>query len=184
MAREHSLLTLLLEDHRELEHRLQTFAGSPISGRGERFRELAESILRHEIAEELVLYPVIAMEPGGAAVAHARLSEQSLALETLDRLQKLDAKTAAFAELFEDLRSAIVEHARSKEEFVFPMVNDESAVLEETGRLYRNRRELPAAKGLPLAELAAVLRKSPPEITRRKVRVNRSRSPGTPATRR
>lgn len=174
MTRGKDLVSLVLEDHGEHERQLQDFADSPPTGRRERFMELAEAVVRHELAEELVLYPVIEMEPGGSAVAQARLSEQSLLLELLGRMEHVDPDNAEFGEMFETLRTNVVEHDRSEEEFVLPMIGQEPSVLEQVSELYVNlMASVPSQHGLDLPGLASKMRENAPELNRARVSADR-----------
>ena len=71
------IVSLLVADHQDLRRRLGTFATADQVGRSRSFRQLADTLVRHEVAEEMVLYPVVHMEPGGTAIARARMAEQS-----------------------------------------------------------------------------------------------------------
>jgi iron-sulfur cluster repair protein YtfE (RIC family) len=47
-------------------------------------------LVRHEVAEELVVYPIIRRAPGGEQEAKTRIAEQSEAEELLAEMEKLD----------------------------------------------------------------------------------------------
>ena len=103
------IVTLLLADHQETRQQLELFSNAERSELDKLFSELADRLVRHEIAEEIVLYPVIAMEPGGLAVREARLSEQSETAQLLSEMEQMSTDSGEFAEAFETLRTAVLE---------------------------------------------------------------------------
>ena len=145
----------------------------PISDRTEwatRFSRLANALVRHEVGEEVVLYPVLRMEPGGGAIADARLAEQSQAADVLSQMERTDPLDEEYAEAFDTLRSVVLEHAGSEELFVFPLLRqlDQDGLLLEMGRRYREIRDSPSPAQQPcdVEQLAALLRQRAPHVAR------------------
>ena len=114
------LVHLLLEDHRSAERRLDEFSKALPEARPELFWKLTDELVRHEVAEEVVVYPRLRELPGGAKLAEPRIAEQSEAEQQLARMEKLDASTPEFMAEFTDLKAAVLEHAKSEESEVFP----------------------------------------------------------------
>ena len=81
------IVTLVLAEHGDVKERLEAFATDERTHteRGNFFAELADFLIRHEVAERMVLYPVLCMAPGGAAVVEARVAEQC---EVADRIAR------------------------------------------------------------------------------------------------
>lgn len=139
-----SIVTLLTEDHQEAERSLKTFADADRSRWGDMFSELAGTLVRHEVAEEIVVYPVVRQEPGGAPIADARVAEQSQAADLLSNMEMMDPTSDEFAEAFDTLREAVLEHASSEESEVFPLLeqHEDEAQLAEMGERYTEVKSL------------------------------------------
>lgn len=132
------IVTYLLEDHRSAKQRLAEFTSSKPEDRSELFSALAEELARHEVAEELVVYPELRKLPGGEALADARIAEQAEAERRLARMERLDRAYPEFMSEFSQLRAEVLAHAQSEEEEVFPLLNAQlgGARLVELGREY------------------------------------------------
>lgn len=116
------ILDLLEEDHHLVENRLQELSEAGPSTRGELFWKLTNDLVRHEVAEEVVLYPALRRLPGGDAVAESRVAEQSEAEEQLAKMEKLDAETPEFLTEFATLKASVLEHAKAEEDTAFMML--------------------------------------------------------------
>lgn len=116
------LIRLLEEDHRLVEVRLSELDTAGGASRGELFWKLTNDLVRHEVAEEIVLYPALRRVPGGDQVADARIAEQSEAEELLAKMEKLDAESEEFVRDLAALKAAVLEHAKAEEETAFAMV--------------------------------------------------------------
>ena len=116
------VVRLLEEDHQLVKSRLEALAAAPADGRGELFWKLTNDLVRHEVAEEVVVYPAVRDVPGGDAIADARISEQSEAEEKLAQMEKMDPASPEFAQEVAALKSAVLEHATAEEETAFAML--------------------------------------------------------------
>ncbi|MGH9047378.1 MAG: hemerythrin domain-containing protein [Acidimicrobiales bacterium] len=125
------IVNLLLEDHRSAEQRFSEFATAGPEARPELFWKLTDELVRHEVAEEVVVYPEIRSLPGGARLAGARINEQSEAEQQLARMEKLDATSPEFMAEFTDLKAAVLDHAKSEEAEVFPLLAAERSSAEQ-----------------------------------------------------
>jgi hemerythrin superfamily protein len=121
------IVNVLLEDHQSVARRLSELASSVASARAELFWKLTDELVRHEVAEELVLYPAVRKLSGGEQLANARIREQSEAEQQLARMEKLDTESPEFMTEFTDLKAAVLEHAEHEENQVFPLVKAEVA---------------------------------------------------------
>ena len=166
------IVTLLLQDHEAVRLLLEGFADSNRTDGMERFKMLAKVLVPHEVGEEVVLYPVLRMAPGGAAIADARLVEQSEATDLLSQMERADPSSAEFAVALKLLRSVILDHDESEEEFVFPMLRQqqEHRLLIEMGRRYLEIKNSASVSAMvSVKETAASIRQSAPEVVRAKV---------------
>ncbi len=116
------IVNLLKSDHQEAKALLQKFDSTGPENREEYFCEVVQNLVGHEVAEELVVYPVIRESPSGDTVADARLSEQSEAEQLLADMESDDPSSAEFAQKFNKLRSAVLIHAEAEESTVFPLL--------------------------------------------------------------
>ena len=134
-----SITTLVVKDHENIEQllgRLDTVAAEKME---DYFCELRETLVRHEVAEELTLYPLVRSEvPGGDAVANPRLSEQSKAEEKLQALEKMDADAPTFIAELTALRAEVLEHAAAEQREVLPVLEQHATAdqLEHAGERY------------------------------------------------
>jgi hemerythrin superfamily protein len=116
-----NLVQLLLADHRQAEHLLDRFADVGADRRDEAFCELTYTLVRHEVAEEEVVYPVLRRYvDGGDDLADMRIAEQAKAEELLAEMEKAGVDSAAFPAMFTTLRSEVLAHAQAEELSVFP----------------------------------------------------------------
>ena len=118
-----NVVELLLEDHRSVEQRFSAFDDARPEARPELFWKLTDELVRHEVAEEVVIYPVLREVPGGDALADARIDEQSEAEQQLARMEKLDPTTPEFMAELTDLKAAVLEHAGREETEAFPLLS-------------------------------------------------------------
>lgn len=136
------IVTLLVEDHRSVEQRMADFVGTAPDSRAEAFWKLTDELVRHEVAEEVILYPALRSLPGGDRLADQRITEESEAEAQLARMEKLDPTSPEFMAEFTDLRAAVLEHAKAEERQVFPLVNEKvsSVRLVDLGERYQKAK--------------------------------------------
>jgi hemerythrin superfamily protein len=119
------VVELLLADHEEAKTLLSRFEDVAPPERTSYFCEVVTDLVRHEVAEEHVVYPIIRqVSPEGKQEAKARIAEQSEAEELLAEMEKLDASSAEFTTKFIALRQAVLDHARSEEATTFPLLKE------------------------------------------------------------
>jgi hemerythrin superfamily protein len=138
-----NLISLLLQDH---AHAKQLFADFQTVGRSqwpEKFCELTETLVRHEVAEEEIVFPEVRkVLPDGDQLADARIAEQSRAEQVLAEMEKLDADDDKFRTMLEQLQMDVLAHAEQEEQTVFsrlPGVLDQSR-LDELGQRYEKAK--------------------------------------------
>ena len=132
------LVELLLQDHREVEVMLGEL-DSPSVDAGQLFCRAVHTLVGHEVAEEEVVYPAVRrMVDGGDALADARIAEQQKAEETLYEMERMDATSAEFRTRFQELKKAVLEHAKTEEREVFPKLTAAADVdeLKKLGTVY------------------------------------------------
>ena len=75
-------------------------------------------LVRHSVAEEVIVYPPVESKVSAEEVEHAR-KEHAQAEETLQRLEKLDADDPAFDDAVAELIKEIRHHIEDEEEEMF-----------------------------------------------------------------
>jgi hemerythrin superfamily protein len=115
---------LLRQQHDEVRRMFSQLVPSTGSARAELFDCLRATLAVHETAEEIVVYPEVrALGDEGQRIADARLEEESAAKQMLADLEKIGPEGgAAFDELLEKFRTAVVAHASAEETEVFPLL--------------------------------------------------------------
>jgi len=113
------VIEILEQDHREVEQmlgELESLRGAATEEASSRRKELSEQVtielVRHSVAEEVLVYPQVEKKVSAEQAEHAR-EEHAEAEETLHRLEKLDPDDPAFdvelATLIEEIRHHIEE---------------------------------------------------------------------------
>ncbi|MGH9029388.1 MAG: hemerythrin domain-containing protein [Acidimicrobiales bacterium] len=132
------LVALLEQDHREIAQRFEELEAAGESLRAELFWKLTDELVRHEVAEEMVVYPALREVPGGDDIARVRLAEQGVAEEDLARIEKLDPLTAEFTEALAKLKAEVLQHANEEEVQALPFLAGSASSVQmlELGRRY------------------------------------------------
>jgi hemerythrin superfamily protein len=134
-----SVIELLLRDHRKAEHLLEQLDLTTSNDLAEYFCNLREELVRHEVAEELIVYPAFRkIVQGSDPIADSCIAEQAKAEESLASLEKEDPTSSSFRSGLEELRRAVIAHALHEEADVFPSLqrDTDSAELANLGDRY------------------------------------------------
>jgi hemerythrin superfamily protein len=132
MANAKGLVELLLRDHGKLKRRLAQLDSTLDENLGVYFCKLGEEFVRHERAEELIVYPAFRENVrGGDAIANECIVEHSRAEETLAALSEQHPQSPSFRAQLIVFRLAFLAHAKHEEAHIFPAL-----------RHHTDRREL------------------------------------------
>jgi hypothetical protein len=119
------VIEVLEHDHREVEQmfaELETLNGAHTDEAAERRKTLTEQVtielVRHSVAEEVLVYPQVENKISAEEAEHAR-EEHAEAEETLQRLEKLDADDPAFDDELAALMGEIRHHIADEEGEMF-----------------------------------------------------------------
>lgn len=119
------VIEVLEHDHREVEQmfrELESLRGAVTDGEKERRKAITEQVtielVRHSVAEEVLVYPDVEKKVSAEEVEHAR-KEHAEAEETLQRLETLDADDPAFDEELATLMREIRHHIEDEEGQMF-----------------------------------------------------------------
>jgi len=119
------VIEILEHDHREVEEmfaELESLRGASTEAQKSRRKELTEQVtielVRHSVAEEVLVYPEVEDKVSAEEAEHAR-EEHAEAEETLQRLEKLDADDPAFDDELATLMREIRHHIEDEEGEMF-----------------------------------------------------------------
>jgi hemerythrin superfamily protein len=119
------VIEILEHDHREVEEmfaELESLRGASTEQAKERRKAVTEQVtielVRHSVAEEVLVYPKVEDKVSAEEVEHAR-EEHAEAEETLARLEKLDADDPAFDDELATLMAEIRHHIEDEEGEMF-----------------------------------------------------------------
>jgi len=119
------VIEILEHDHREVEQmftELESLRGAPTEEQKARRKDVTEQVtielVRHSVAEEVLVYPLVEDKVSAEEAEHAR-KEHAEAEETLQRLEKLDADDPGFDDELATLMSEIRHHITDEEGEMF-----------------------------------------------------------------
>jgi hemerythrin superfamily protein len=119
------VIEVLEHDHREVEEmfsELESLRGASTDEARERRRTLTDQVtielVRHSVAEEVLVYPLVDDKVSKEEADHAR-EEHAEAEETLKRLEKLDTDDPAFDDALAELMKEIRHHIEDEEGEMF-----------------------------------------------------------------
>src|SRR3954469_15138016 len=119
------VIEVLEHDHREVEQmfaELESLRGASSEEDAKRRKELTDQVtielVRHSVAEEIVVYPKVDEKVSKEEADHAR-EEHAEAEETLKRLEKLDADDPEFDDELQELMREIRHHIEDEEGEMF-----------------------------------------------------------------
>jgi hemerythrin superfamily protein len=152
------VVVVLRRDHESLS---ASFAQMVRGGESktELFLELANRLIRHEVAEEIVVYPALQGITEGEQLADARLADQSEIESQLFHLERVGLEEEVIQQEICDLWSMVFEHAEQEEAEVLPFLSVTLPLAKriELGRRYAEVRDTapnrphPHAGGDPIA---------------------------------
>jgi hypothetical protein len=136
------VVSLITQDHAAIEQRLSEFDTAAPETHGELFVKLRDQLVRHEYAEQAVVYPELQGLDGGREVVEARLAEESASEKALAELQKLDPGSPQFLSSLAYLRSSVLTHAQNEEVEVLPLLTaqEEHDRLVYLGQKYKSAK--------------------------------------------
>ena len=119
------VIEVLEQDHREVEEmfgELESLRGASTDEMKSRRKAVTEQVtielVRHSVAEEVLVYPQVEAKVSAEEAEHAR-EEHAEAEETLHRLEKLDPDDPSFDEELDTLMAEIRHHIEDEEGDIF-----------------------------------------------------------------
>jgi hemerythrin superfamily protein len=123
--RQRDVIEILEHDHREVEQmfsELEALRGASTDEAKSRRKELTDRVtielVRHSVAEEVLVYPKVEDKVSAEQAEHAR-EEHAEAEETMHRLEKLDADDPSFDDELATLMAEIRHHIEDEEGQMF-----------------------------------------------------------------
>jgi hemerythrin superfamily protein len=114
------VIEVLEHDHQEVE---EMFTEDAQTRRKELTEQVTIELVRHSLAEEVLVYPQVEKKVSSEEAEHAR-KEHAEAEETLQRLEKLDADDPAFDNALATLMREIRHHIEDEEGETFPHMRE------------------------------------------------------------
>jgi hemerythrin superfamily protein len=123
-AAEQDVVDVLTTDHREAEEligRILTQTGA--EERREAADQLIAELVRHAVAEEMFVYPVMRKQlpQGDEAVEHDIEEHQELE-QLMKQLESVEATDPRFTELVRELQQVLADHVNDEETVQFPQL--------------------------------------------------------------
>src|SRR3954449_6524238 len=169
VEQESDVIEILEQDHREVEEmfkELESLRGAATDDAQARRKALTDQVtielVRHSVAEEVLVYPKVEDKVSKEEADHAR-EEHAEAEETLQRLEKLDPDDPAFDDELATLMGEIRHHIEDEEGEMFAhmrkaMDADELRKLGSSVEAFKKvapTRPHPNVPNQPLARVAA-----------------------------
>ena len=169
MSQERDVIEILEHDHREVEEmfmELESLRGATTADALSRRKDLAEQVVielvRHSVAEEVIVYPRVESKVDAEEVEHAR-EEHKQAEKTMARLEKLDPEDPGFDDELAELIKEIRHHIEDEEQGMFAKMrqsldDDELRKLGTAVEAFKKvapTRPHPSVPNTPLARAAA-----------------------------
>ncbi|MET7760864.1 hemerythrin domain-containing protein [Streptomyces sp. NPDC005393] len=114
------VVALLMRQHGDIRNLFDEVERTTGEERQDAFRRLVRMLAVHETAEEEVVHPVARRTfDGGDQLVEDRLREEKQAKEKLSRLDEMGTENPQFLPMLLQLRTEVMEHARSEERYEF-----------------------------------------------------------------
>jgi hemerythrin-like domain-containing protein len=151
MSQSDDLISVLAEEHRDLRQLLTEL------GLLAEFESLRHSLVvlmiaetvRHTVAEEAYLYPVIrAYLPEGQRIVEREIAGHEEMEQTLKMMESRDLTSAEFSRLLSRLNGVVRPHSRGEEKDLFPLLakhvsKEELAVLGQKAAEAKKKASIP-----------------------------------------
>lgn len=119
------IVDLLIEQHAQIRDLFGEVEAATGDERRAVFQRLVKLLAVHETAEEEIVHPVARRAlVGGEGIIADRLREEREAKQMLAALDGMDTDDPAFMPKLDELRIAVLDHARSEERYEFHRLRD------------------------------------------------------------
>lgn len=145
MTAKSDIVDLLLADHEAVKKMFARMENASTAHRSELFWDITGELVRHEVAEEEIVYPVARrVVPNGDRLTDARIKEQAKAERLLAEMEKVGTEDDKFLVMFNKLRAAVLEHAEKEESLVFEPLREhlDADKRKDMARLYESAKSV------------------------------------------
>jgi hemerythrin superfamily protein len=131
---EGDVVDLLIHQHSQIRDLFDEVENTLGPDRKNAFDRLVRLLAVHETAEEEIIHPLARrVLPGGEEIVDDRLEEEHRAKEKLARIEGMDPETPQFLTELDELRIAVLTHARAEERYEFQRIRDELGDAQRRG---------------------------------------------------
>jgi hemerythrin superfamily protein len=131
---EGDVVDLLIHQHSQIRDLFDEVENTLGQDRRNAFDRLVRLLAVHETAEEEIIHPLARHTlPGGEEIVDDRLEEEHRAKEKLARIEGMDPETPQFLTELDELRIAVLTHARAEERYEFQRIRDELGDAQRRG---------------------------------------------------
>jgi hemerythrin superfamily protein len=128
------VVDILIQQHNQIRDLFDEVENSLGDARRDAFERLVRLLAVHETAEEEIIHPMARrMMPDGDEMVDDRLREEREAKKKLARLERMDPQSPAFLTALDELRVAVLTHARAEERHEFYRLRDELSDAQRRG---------------------------------------------------
>jgi hemerythrin superfamily protein len=125
VPRNHDIVTLVIRDHEAIQRLLDSLGPVDSDGAPARCWQASYELIRHEVAEEQVVYPSLHQCGAGAAeVGRRGLAEQADVEHLLDDVEKVGPAGHGFEQALDALQGLVQRHAAFEEDEILPLIAD------------------------------------------------------------
>jgi hemerythrin-like domain-containing protein len=121
------VVDLLAEEHAELRKFFEEVEASPSELSGVRYGSLRAQLIRHEMAEEMVLIPYMRRLGGHDEMLEECLAGQAEVEKQVGLIERLEAGSGAFLGAVRDLRALALRHMEVEETGLFAILAQASS---------------------------------------------------------
>jgi hemerythrin superfamily protein len=120
---EGDVIDLLVHQHGQIRDLFDEVENRIGDERKDAFERLVRLMAVHETAEEEIIHPLARRSlPGGEGIVDDRLEEERKAKEKLARIEGMDPNSPQFLTELDELRIAVLTHARAEERYEFQRI--------------------------------------------------------------
>lgn len=120
------VVDLLIQQHGQIRDLFDEVEARVGAEREDAFSRLVWLLAVHETAEEEIIHPLARRAlPGGKDIVDDRLREERTAKEMLSRIETIDRQSPRFLTALDELRIAVLTHARAEERYEFNRIRVE-----------------------------------------------------------
>jgi len=120
------VVDLLVHQHSQIRDLFDEVENRIGDERKDAFERLVRLMAVHETAEEEIIHPLARRTlPGGTEIVDDRLEEERKAKDKLARIERMDPESPQFLTELDELRVAVLTHARAEERYEFLHIRSE-----------------------------------------------------------